>query len=162
MSTVAGLAVCVGVAFLASSVAAQPPSEDDQAKSRALYKEAEELAKAGQWQEAANKYEEAYYLLPSKHGFAYKIGTAAWQAEDCVRADKYLSHFRTYGSSDKHPEYMIEADRILNEIEFKGCAEPPPVDETEASKKGCAVGGGSGDALGLFVLGILALCRRQR
>lgn len=150
--------------LLASAVVvAQPPTEAEEEKARALYKEAEELAAAEQWTDAANKYEEAYYLMPGKHGFAYKIGVAAWNAEDCIRAEKYLTHYRTYGDTSKHPEYLAEADRILNVIEFKPCAAPPPDPaETEASKKGCSVGTGSPGALGLFVLFVLARRRRAQ
>lgn len=157
-----GVAAAVSIGLTAARANAQPPSEDDVAKARDLYMEAEELAKAGEWQKAADIYEQAYYLTPSKHGFAYKVGTAAWEAGDCVRAEKYLAHYRTYGEADKHPEFMTEADRILNQIEFKGCAEPPPEpDETEASKRGCRVADESPFAPAVFVLSIVALSRRR-
>jgi outer membrane protein assembly factor BamD (BamD/ComL family) len=124
-------------------VAAQEPTDADLERAKVLYDEAEGLAKEERWQEASAKYEEAYYLVPGKHGFAFKVGDAAWQAGDCARAEKYLQHFRTYAPRDKHADYMARTDVILNEIEFKGCAVPAadPA-ETEASeKKGCAVAG---------------------
>lgn len=158
--------LALGLGLATASVAvradAQEPSEEDVAKARDLYSEAEELAKAGEWQKAADAYEQAYYLVPGKHGFAYKVGTAAWEAGDCERAEQYLSHYRTYGAQDKHPDYMAEADRILNEIEFKGCAQQPQPDESEASKKkGCQVADESPLALGILVLSIVALSRRR-
>jgi hypothetical protein len=158
------LALAIGLSVVAVSVEAnaQPPSEEDVAKARDLYMEAEELAKAGEWAKAADTYEQAYYLTPSKHGFAYKVGKAAWESGDCVRAEKYMSHYRTYADTSKHPEFAAEADTILNEIEFKGCAEPPPEpDESEASKKGCQVAETSPFALGVFVLSIVAFSRRR-
>jgi MYXO-CTERM domain-containing protein len=156
----APLALVLLVGLPATPARAQPPSAEDEAKSRELYQQAEQAANVGDWQQAADKYEQAYYLLPSKHGFAYKIGMAAWEAKDCVRAEKYLTHFRTYGSGDKHPEYMTEADRVLNEIEFKGCAEAPSEPaEGESSKRGCALTQTPPAGLGLLVL--LAIARRR-
>lgn len=156
------LGVGASLALAAGEARAQEPSEDDTAKARDLYMEAEELAKAGDWQKAADTYEQAYYLTPGKHGFAYKVGQAAWEAGDCVRAEKYMSHYRTYADTSKHPEFAAEADRVLNEIEFKGCAVEPEPDETEASKKGCNIAPEpSPFALGIFVLSIVALSRRR-
>jgi hypothetical protein len=150
------------VLVLGPAVAVAGPSlgEVAEEQARTLYQEAEGLAKAGEWGPAADKYEEAYHLVPSKHGFAFKVGQAAWKAGDCSRADKYLAHFRTYGDMKKHAEYMGEADRILNEIEFKGCAVQPA--ETDASKRGCSV---SGEETGLalaFSLAMLAAVPYRR
>lgn len=158
------LALAVGASLTVAAVEAraQEPTEADEEKARDLYMEAEELAKAGEWQKAADTYEQAYYLVPGKHGFAYKVGHAAWEAGDCVRADKYMSHYRTYADTSKHPEFAAEADRVLNEIEFKGCAVEPEPDETEASKKGCRIASEPSPlALGIFVLSIVALSRRR-
>lgn len=158
-------AVILGVSLFGwwvqpSAALAQPASDEDMENARVLYGEAEEHFKLEEWAEAAEKYEEAYYLVPSKHGFAYKVGKSAWEAGDCARADKYLSHYRTYADIEKHPEYATEADRILNQIEFKGCAAEPNPEETEASKKGCSVGG-EASPLGLAVLMLVAARRRR-
>lgn len=163
------LGVCMAAGLtMAGTVRAQEPTEDDMAKARNAYSEAEAHAAAEEWQEAADKYEQAYHLVPGKHGFAYKVGYAAYNADDCARADEYLSHFNTYGDRSKHPEYFTETDRILNDIEVKGCAEPPPVDpaELEASKKGCRIdasgGLGEGVADGWWLLTLPLLAARRR
>jgi hypothetical protein len=67
-------------------------------------------------------YEEAYYLVPGKHGFAYKVGLAAWNARDCNKANEYLKHFIKYGDEAKNADKFAEAKQILGEISVSGCA----------------------------------------
>lgn len=118
--------------------AAPAPAEltEDQKLERAkgLYMEAEGAFEAGDYVTATQKYEEAYYLVPGKHGFAFKVGVAAWNAGDCVKADEYLRHFTTYAEGEKHAEKLEEAKKIMGEIAIQGCAqqaapapEPAPV-----------------------------------
>ena len=90
-------------------------------RARELYVEAEELAAAGEWDEAAEAYEKAYFLVPHKHGFAHKIGMAAYKTEDCDMAHEYLVHFVEHGDPAKHAEEMDEASKIINELEVSGC-----------------------------------------
>ncbi|PRP95827.1 hypothetical protein ENSA5_36960 [Enhygromyxa salina] len=87
-----------------------------------LYVAAERLTRRGKWAEAADYYEQAYYLVPSKHGFAHKVAVAAYEAGDCDRAQEYLLHFLTYGDSDKHLDELDEAQRLIEEIDASGCA----------------------------------------
>ncbi|PRP95670.1 hypothetical protein ENSA5_38030 [Enhygromyxa salina] len=109
--------------------AALAPAGDEQLsergklrKAKKLYVEAEELAAEGEWSQAADLYEQAYYLVPAKHGFAYKVAIAAYAAGDCDRAQAYLIHFLSYGDRDRHRDQLDEAQRMLEEIDESGCA----------------------------------------
>jgi hypothetical protein len=86
------------------------------------FMEAEELSKQGRWAESVPLYEEAYYLVPGKHGFAHKVGVAAFQAGDCNKANTYLKHFLQYGDPEKNGDKFEEAKQILGEISVSGCA----------------------------------------
>ncbi len=98
-------------------------TEDEKAeKAKTLYMQAEGLAAEGKWAEAVPLYEEAYYLVPGKHGFAHKVGVAAWNAKDCNKANEYLKHFLTYGDEQKYADKFAEAKQILGEISVSGCA----------------------------------------
>ena len=55
-------------------------------KAKVLYEQAEAHAANEEWREAELKYEEAYHLVPGKHGFAYKVAMAAVKAGDCEKA----------------------------------------------------------------------------
>jgi hypothetical protein len=102
---------------------AQPLTEEEKAeKAKQLYIQAEGLAADGKWADAVPLYEEAYYLVPGKHGFAYKVGVAAWNARDCNKANEYLKHFITYGDESKDADKFAEAKQILGEISVSGCA----------------------------------------
>lgn len=96
--------------------------EEKEAKAKDLYMQAEGLAAEGKWVESVPLYEEAYYLVPGKHGFAHKVGVAAWHAKDCNKANEYLKHFLTYGEEDKYADKFAEAKQILGEISVSGCA----------------------------------------
>jgi hypothetical protein len=87
-----------------------------------IYLEAEALAAAGDWVAALPLYEEAYYLVPGKHGFAHKVGVAAFAAGDCDKASVYLRHFLSYGDPDKSADKFARAKQILGEISISGCA----------------------------------------
>src|SRR5690606_11379460 len=59
-------------------------SEDEKMeKAKGLYIEAERLAGEENWEAAVVLYEQAYYLVPGKHGFAHKVGIAAWKVNNC-------------------------------------------------------------------------------
>lgn len=91
-------------------------------RAKTKFAEAEALAAQEKWTEAVPLYEEAYYLVPGKHGFAHKVGIAAWKSGDCNKADIYLKHFITYGDPEKQADKIAEAKTILGEISVSGCA----------------------------------------
>jgi len=97
---------------------------EDQKEERAkeLYMRAEGLSTQGNWIDSVPLYEEAYYLVPGKHGFAYKVGVAAWNAGDCNKANDYLKHFIKYGDLEKNADKAAEAKQILGDISVSGCA----------------------------------------
>jgi hypothetical protein len=98
-------------------------SEDQKAElAKVKYMEAEELFKQSRWAEAVPLYEEAYYLVPGKHGFAHKVGVSAFNAGDCNKANTYLKHFIQYGDPEKNGDKFEEAKQILGEISVSGCA----------------------------------------
>lgn len=104
---------------------AQPLTEEEKnEKAKELYIQAEGLAAEGKWAESVPLYEEAYYLVPGKHGFAHKVGVAAWKVKNCDKAYEYLTHFVTYAEPEKNAEKLEEAKSILGEIEAAQCRTP--------------------------------------
>ncbi len=99
------------------------PEDQKPEKAKELYIEAEGLVENGDWTGATPLYERAYYLVPGKHGFAYKVGIAAYNStpRDCNKADDYLRHYIKYEDPNKHPDWIDEAKRILGEIAVSGC-----------------------------------------
>lgn len=107
--------------------------EEKEEKAKEMYLAAEALAAEGKWAEAVPLYEQAYYLVPGKHGFAHKVGIATWQVGNCDKTKEYLTHFVTYAEGEKYAEKIAEAQAILDEIEARQCATPPePEPEPEA------------------------------
>jgi hypothetical protein len=108
-------------------------TEDQKAdKAKGLYVEAERLAGDGNWEAAVVLYEQAYYLVPGKHGFAHKVGIASWKVHNCDKAYEYLTHFVTYGASEpKNADKIKEANGILSEIESTKCRTPEVAPEPE-------------------------------
>jgi hypothetical protein len=126
----------VAAGALALAPADELTEEQKAEKAKGLYKEAERLAGEGNWEAAVVLYEQAYYLVPGKHGFAHKVGIASWQVKDCDKAYEYLTHFVTYGAAEaKNAEKIEESKGILAEIEAAKCrtpeAEPEPEPEPE-------------------------------
>jgi hypothetical protein len=121
--------------------------EEKMEEAKKMYMQAEEHAGNGDMTSAAPLYEQAYYLVPGKHGFAYKVGIASYGStpRDCVKADEYLRHYIKYGDAAKHPDWMDEAKRILGEIAVSGCAAsaaaPTPAPVTEPAEPEGPVGG---------------------
>ena len=113
-------------------------SEDEKMeKAKGLYIEAERLAGEENWEAAVVLYEQAYYLVPGKHGFAHKVGIAAWKVNNCDKAFEYLTHFLQYADREKQGDKISEAEGILAEIEAKQCrtqTEPEPEPEPEPTK----------------------------
>ncbi|HVH98694.1 MAG TPA: hypothetical protein VM869_08290 [Enhygromyxa sp.] len=91
-------------------------------KAKALYVEAEGKAKAEDWAGALPLYEEAYYLVPSKHGFALKVGVAAEKSGDCAKAIEYYEHFLKYAEADKYEDDIKTTKKSLEALQKKGCS----------------------------------------
>jgi tetratricopeptide (TPR) repeat protein len=95
--------------------------EEKLAKAKDLYIEAEGKAKEGQWAEALPLYEQAYYLVPTKHGFALKVGIAAEKSGDCAKAIEYYEHFLKYAESDKYADDIATTKKSVAALKKKGC-----------------------------------------
>lgn len=109
----------------ASLLAQDGPSDVDIAKAKGLYVQAEELASKGHHAEAIPLYEEAYQLVPGKHGFAYKVGISAFKVGDCAKAKEYFNHLITYGSDQaKLAQKIAEAKKTIKEIDKTKCDQP--------------------------------------
>ncbi len=97
-------------------------SEDERmSKAKTFYAEAEAEAARSNWSAAAGLYEQAYYLVPAKHGFALKVATASDKAGDCTKAISYFEHFVTYADPEKHQADLKSAKQRLGELKKKGC-----------------------------------------
>ena len=131
----------------AAAEANQNLSEDEKLeKAKGLFLEANTAFDAGDYATATTKYEEAYYLLPGKHGFAYKVGLSAWNMGDCVKADEYFRHFVTYETdTERKGEQIAEAKRILGEIAVSGCAKKAEPDPAPVVAAPAATGPVTGD-----------------
>jgi len=99
-----------------------PPSADAELRARELFAAGEAAATAGDHATAALRYQEAYYLVPGRHGLAYKVGVAAFEAGDCARADEYLRHFSRYETDvEGKAEELADAKRRIGELAAGGC-----------------------------------------
>ncbi|EDM75976.1 hypothetical protein PPSIR1_19924 [Plesiocystis pacifica SIR-1] len=105
--------------------------EEKLEKAKELYVAAEGLAQDGNWTAAMPLYEQAYYLVPGKHGFAYKVGIASHKIDDCDKTYTYLTHFVTYATDEKYADKVAEANGILAELEERNCRTPEPEPEPE-------------------------------
>ena len=99
----------------------QLSEEERLEQAKGLYREAEAKAAEEDWVGALPLYEQAYQLVPGKHGFALKVGLAAEKAGDCAKATTYLQHFVTYATEDKYQDDRTQAEALLAEIEKRGC-----------------------------------------
>ncbi|MFV8749691.1 hypothetical protein ACNOYE_03955 [Nannocystaceae bacterium ST9] len=97
-------------------------SEDErQAQAKAIYVEAEGKAKAEDWAGALVLYEQAYHLVPGKHGFALKVATTAERAGDCAKAILFYEHFVQYAEPDKYGEDIAKAKTSVAALKKQGC-----------------------------------------
>lgn len=87
--------------------------EERTEQAKALYMQAEEKAGAEDWVAALPLYEQAYQLMPGKHGFALKVGDAAQKVGDCAKAMTYYEHFTKYAESDKYASDIRRAKKAL-------------------------------------------------
>ena len=107
------------------------------ARARELYQQAEGLAAYEDFNAATPLYEQAYFLVPGKHGFAFKVGFAAYHSDprDCEKADQYLRHFLKYADPNKKPEWHDDAKLMLGDLAASNCVPkkeetpPPPPDD---------------------------------
>lgn len=90
-------------------------------KAKGLYVEAEGKAKEEDWAAALPLYEQAYYLVPTKHGFALKVGVAAEKSGDCAKAIEYYEHFLKYAEADKYEDDIAKTKKSLAALQKKGC-----------------------------------------
>ncbi|KIG12530.1 hypothetical protein DB30_01292 [Enhygromyxa salina] len=110
---------------MANAAPSEELSEDEKIeKAKGLYIEAERLAAEDNWDAAVILYEQAYYLVPGKHGFAHKVGVAAWKVHDCDKAFDYMTHFIEYADPEKQGDKIGEAQTILDEIAATECRTP--------------------------------------
>lgn len=94
---------------------AEMTEEERMAQAKTLYVEAEALFEAEKWKEAEVKYEQAYHLVPGKHGFAYKVAMSAVAAGDCEKAKLYLDHFLEHSDGDRnHHDDVVKARAELS------------------------------------------------
>lgn len=121
-ATVEAFARCVAHDGLLAIAMPSTPLTPAEERSKELYLRAEALVRQERWAEAVPVYEEAYYLAPDKHGLAYKIGIAAWNARDCDTTKEYLEHFLRYADRERFPARLANAESVLLEIEVSGCA----------------------------------------
>lgn len=99
------------------AAAATMSEEERTSKAKDLYTLAEDKAAAEDWAAALPLYEEAYYLMPEKHGFALKVGDTAMNLGDCAKALQYYEHFVKYAEGDK---YASDIRRVKKKISA-GC-----------------------------------------
>jgi tetratricopeptide (TPR) repeat protein len=102
-------------------VGSEMSEEEKLDKAKGLYVEAEGKAAEGDWAAALPLYEQAYTLVPGKHGFALKVGTAAEQVGDCAKAITYYEHFLTYADADKYADDIKSAKKAVANLKKQGC-----------------------------------------
>lgn len=102
-------------------VAPELSEEEKQAKAKEFYVQAEGKAGEGDWVTAVGLYEQAYYLVPAKHGFALKVAQAADKAGDCAKAITYFEHFVQYADAEKYGDDLKSSNKRLAELKKKGC-----------------------------------------
>lgn len=151
-----------GSAALAEIEAAACAVVDEEAAledAKVLYTFAEGEAEAQNWETAMYAYEDAYFLVPAKVGFAFKVGKAAFEAKRCDKASEYLNHFDRYGDPEKHEALLAESEGMQNRLETLGCGDrdaPPPI-----AKKGCALDDSQGPGALMAFLALLFVRRRR-
>lgn len=95
--------------------------EQRETKAKELYIAAEGKAGEDDWAGALDLYEQAYQLVPGKHGFALKVGVAAEKVGDCEKAITYYEHFLKYAEADKYQDDIASTKKSLAALEKKGC-----------------------------------------
>ncbi len=141
---------------------------------------------------AIGKYERAYYLLPTNHALAFRIGESAWKAQLCERAGQsYTTYVSSVDANDaRFANDVKTAKANLAKIDSLGCpnalwgAAPAATTTTTGTGNGGGAGdeippesGGDGGGsvactvaqpsapagvIGLGLLAVLGLVRRRR
>jgi MYXO-CTERM domain-containing protein len=72
---------------------------------------------------AIGKYERAYYLLPTNHALAFRIGESAWKAQMCERAGQSYTTFvaNVSASDSRFAPDVKTAQANLGKIQSLGC-----------------------------------------
>jgi hypothetical protein len=96
------------------SPVATKTEEERTAEAKELFTMAEELADKEDWAGALPLYEQAYQLMPGKHGFALKVGDAAMKVGDCAKAMQYYDHFAKYAEPDKYGSDIRRAKKAVS------------------------------------------------
>jgi tetratricopeptide (TPR) repeat protein len=95
------------------SPVATKSEEERTEEAKELFKMAEELAATEDWAGALPLYEQAYQLMPGKHGLALKVGDAAMKVGDCPKAVQYYDHFAKYAESDKYASDIRRVKKVV-------------------------------------------------
>lgn len=90
-------------------------------QAKELYMQAEGKYAEEDWAAAVDLYEQAYNLVPGKHGFALKVGLTAEKAGDCAKAQTFLQHFINYATEDKYADDRKQAEDALGRVRDQGC-----------------------------------------
>jgi tetratricopeptide (TPR) repeat protein len=102
---------------------------------------------------AIGKYERAYYLLPTNHALAFRIGESAWKAQMCERAGQsYTTYVSSVDNNDARFANDVKVAKAnLAKIQASGCpgalwgAAPVATTTTTTPTGGGA--GGAGDEI---------------
>jgi tetratricopeptide (TPR) repeat protein len=91
---------------------------------------------------AIGKYERAYYLLPTNHALAFRIGESAWKAQLCDRAGQsYATYVSNVDANDARFANDVKVAKAnIGKIDSLGCP--------NALWSGVATTGGAGGAGG--------------
>jgi tetratricopeptide (TPR) repeat protein len=104
--------------------AADPAAMTDEQKlerAKQLFGEGQALIEAGDAVGALAKFEEAYFkFAPQFHVMNFNIGSAAYTARDCVKAEEAFQRFLDL--VPEHPERGTTQEKLV-EIRGSGCAE---------------------------------------
>jgi MYXO-CTERM domain-containing protein len=105
---------------------------------------------------AIGKYERAYYLLPTNHALAFRIGESAWKAQMCERAGQsYTTYVSSVDNNDARFANDVKiAKANLAKIQASGCpgalwgaATPAATGGGTTTTTGGGGAGGAGDEI---------------
>ena len=97
-----------------STASSTMTEEERTEQAKQLYTQAEEKAGAKDWAAALPLYEQAYQLMPEKHGFALKVGDTATQLGDCPKATIYYQHFLNYADAKKYASDIKRVKKVVD------------------------------------------------
>jgi tetratricopeptide (TPR) repeat protein len=103
------------------------PSKEILDRVAALEKEATAISKHKDWLTVADLLEQAYFLV-SDPDLAYRIGEAAREGKDCVRAGVYYREFLD-AAEFAEPAQVQNAQKRLNQLDTFECPARTPEDD---------------------------------